>query len=225
MKFSSALLLSLLFWVQNIQSADKPNILFIAIDDLNDWVGPLAGHPQVQTPAMDRLAERGTVFTNAHCQSPLCNSSRTSLMTGLRPSTSGIYGLAPWFRQVPALNDRVTLPQHLKQHGYHTYTTGKIYHGGYPPRDQRKAEYDHWGPGAGVGVRPDQKLVTTPFGNHPLVDWGTFPHHDEDKGDWKVADWAIGTLKNQRNLSSCRSVFSCPMFHVTQRRNGLISIH
>ena len=100
MKFSSALLLSLLFWVQNIQSADKPNILFIAIDDLNDWVGPLAGHPQVQTPAMDRLAERGTVFTNAHCQSPLCNSSRTSLMTGLRPSTSGIYGLAPWFRQV-----------------------------------------------------------------------------------------------------------------------------
>jgi arylsulfatase A-like enzyme len=197
MKFSSALLLSLLFWVQNIQSADKPNILFIAIDDLNDWVGPLAGHPQVQTPAMDRLAERGTVFTNAHCQSPLCNSSRTSLMTGLRPSTSGIYGLAPWFRQVPALNDRVTLPQHLKQHGYHTYTTGKIYHGGYPPRDQRKAEYDHWGPGAGVGVRPDQKLVTTPFGNHPLVDWGTFPHHDEDKGDWKVADWAIGTLNEK----------------------------
>ncbi|MDB4642425.1 sulfatase [Verrucomicrobia bacterium] len=197
MKFSSALLLSLLFWVQNIQSADKPNILFIAIDDLNDWVGPLAGHPQVQTPAMDRLAERGTVFTNAHCQSPLCNSSRTSLMTGLRPSTSGIYGLAPWFRQLPALNDRVTLPQHLKQHGYHTYTTGKIYHGGYPPRDQRKAEYDHWGPGAGVGVRPDQKLVTTPFGNHPLVDWGTFPHHDEDKGDWKVADWAIGTLNEK----------------------------
>ena len=197
MKFSSALLLSLLFWVQNIQSADKPNILFIAIDDLNDWVGPLAGHPQGQTPAMDRLAERGTVFTNAHCQSPLCNSSRTSLMTGLRPSTSGIYGLAPWFRQVEALNDRVTLPQHLKQHGYHTYTTGKIYHGGYPPRDQRKAEYDHWGPGAGVGVRPDQKLVTTPFGNHPLVDWGTFPHHDEDKGDWKVADWAIGTLNEK----------------------------
>ncbi|HBP57773.1 MAG TPA: choline-sulfatase, partial [Verrucomicrobiales bacterium] len=197
MKFSSALLLSLLFWVQNIQSADKPNILFIAIDDLNDWVGPLEGHPQVQTPAMDRLAERGTVFTNAHCQSPLCNSSRTSLMTGLRPSTSGIYGLAPWFRHVPALNDRVTLPQHLKQHGYHTYTTGKIYHGGYPPRDQRKAEYDHWGPGAGVGVRPDEKLVTTPFGNHPLVDWGTFPHNDEDKGDWKVADWAVGTLNEK----------------------------
>ncbi|MGB1781305.1 MAG: sulfatase [Limisphaerales bacterium] len=175
----------------------KPNILFIAIDDLNDWVGPLRGHPQVQTPHMDRLAERGTVFTNAHCQSPLCNSSRTSLMTGLRPSTTGIYGLAPWFRQVDSLKGHVTLPQYLKKHGYHTYTTGKIYHGGYPPKDQRHQEYDHWGPGAGVGARPEQKLVTTPFGNHPLVDWGTFPHRDEDKGDWKVADWAIETLENQ----------------------------
>ena len=197
MKFSSALLFSLLFCFQGIQAGDKPNILFIAIDDLNDWVGPLNGHPQVQTPAMDRLAERGTVFTNAHCQSPLCNSSRTSLMTGLRPSTSGIYGLAPWFRNVPALQKRVTLPQHLKKHGYHTYTTGKIYHGGYPPRDQRKAEYDHWGPGAGVGARPEKKIVTTPFGNHPLVDWGTFPHKDEEKGDWKVADWAVDTLNDK----------------------------
>ncbi len=197
MKFTSALLLGLMLWVQGIQAANKPNILFIAIDDLNDWVGPLNGHPQVQTPAMDRLADRGTVFTNAHCQSPLCNSSRTSLMTGLRPSTSGIYGLAPWFRNVPALKDRITLPQHLKKHGYHTYTTGKIYHGGYPPRDQRKAEYDHWGPGAGVGARPEKKIVTTPFGNHPLVDWGTFPHKDEDKGDWKVADWAVDTLNNK----------------------------
>ena len=79
-------------------AADKPNILMIAIDDLNDWVGPLKGHPQVKTPNMDRLAKRGTVFTNAHCQSPLCNASRTSLMTGLRPSTTGVYGLAPWFR-------------------------------------------------------------------------------------------------------------------------------
>jgi choline-sulfatase len=177
--------------------AGQPNILFIAIDDLNDWVGPLKGHPQVQTPHMDKLAQRGTVFTNAHCQAPLCNASRTSLMTGLRPSTTGIYGLAPWFRQVQSLKERVTLPQYLKRHGYHTYTTGKVYHGGYPPQPERKDEYDHWGPAAGVGARPEAKLVTTPFGNHPLVDWGTFPHRDEDKGDWKVADWAIQTLEEK----------------------------
>ncbi len=175
-------------------AADKPNILFIAIDDLNDWEGCLGGHPQAQTPFMDQLAKRGTVFTNAHCQAPLCNSSRTSLMTGLRPSTTGVYALQPWFREVERLKEHVTLPQYLKQHGYRTLTTGKIYHGGYPPPSDRQAEFDVYGPGAGVGARPEKKLVTTPQGNHPLVDWGTFPHKDEDKGDWKVASWAVDKL-------------------------------
>lgn len=174
--------------------ARQPNILFIAIDDLNDWVGPLRGHPQVQTPNMDRLAERGTTFTNAHCQAPLCNPSRTSLMTGLRPSTTGVHGLAPWFRNVDSLKDLVTLPQYLRKHGYRTYSTGKIYHGGYG-REKTDDEFDVLGPGAGVGARPPEKLVTTPFGNHPLVDWGVFPHKDEDKGDWKVASWAVDRLK------------------------------
>ena len=102
------------------EAADKPNILFIAIDDQNDWIGCLGGHPLVKTPHIDRLAARGTLFKNAHCQSPLCNPSRTSLLTGLRPSTSGVYGLAPWFRNVPALAKRVSLPQHLASQGYTT---------------------------------------------------------------------------------------------------------
>lgn len=174
-------------------SSTQPNILFIAIDDLNDWVGPLRGHPQVQTPHIDKLADRGMTFTNAHCQSPLCNSSRTSLMTGLRPTTTGIYGLAPWFRELDEFKDVVSLPQYLKKQGYHTYTAGKIYHGGYPPRATRNEEYDHWGPPAGVGVKPEKKLVNTPA-PHPLVDWGTFPHRDEDKGDWQVASWAVDQL-------------------------------
>src|SRR3954447_596932 len=94
-------------------SARRPNVLFIAIDDLNDWVGCLGGHPQVKTPNIDRLARRGTLFTNAHCQAPLCNPSRSSLLTGLRPSTTGIYSLQPGIRAVPMLKDHVTLPQHL----------------------------------------------------------------------------------------------------------------
>src|SRR5581483_8888512 len=69
--------------------AGKPNILFIAIDDQNDWIGCLGGHPQVKTPNIDRLARRGTLFTCAHCQAPLCNPSRSSLLTGLRPSSTG----------------------------------------------------------------------------------------------------------------------------------------
>ena len=90
---------------------DHPNVLFIVIDDLNDWVGPLGGHPQVQTPNLDRLAARGTTFLNAHVQAPLCNSSRSSFLTGLRPSTTGIYALNPWLRESEALRDRPTVLQ------------------------------------------------------------------------------------------------------------------
>ena len=171
--------------------AVRPNILFIAIDDLNDWVEPLGGHPQVQTPHISRLASRGTTFTNAHTQAPLCNPSRTSLMLGLRPSTTGIYALRPWFRDVEELSGRVTLPQYLGQHGYRTLSAGKIYHGRY---GREGGEFDVLGPGTEVGARPPQKLVDTPQ-NHPLMDWGLFPHRDEDKGDWKVARWSVEQLE------------------------------
>src|SRR6188768_3169999 len=99
----------------------KPNILMIAIDDQNDWIGCLGGHPQVKTPNLDALAARGTLFTNAHCQAPLCNPSRSSLLTGLRPGTTGIYGLAPGVRDVDALKNHVTLPLALHQAGYFTF--------------------------------------------------------------------------------------------------------
>ena len=95
----------------------KPNVVFIAIDDQNDWIGHLGGHPLAKTPHLDRLAARGTTFLNAHCQAPLCNPSRTSLMLSLRPTTTGVYGLAPWFRSLDTWKDRVTLPQHFKAHG------------------------------------------------------------------------------------------------------------
>lgn len=175
------------------ESARKPNIIFIAIDDQNDWIGCLNGHAQVRTPHIDSLASRGTVFLNAHCQSPLCNPSRTSVMTGRRPSSTGIYGLSPWFRDVAALRDIVSLPQHLRVNGYRTLTTGKIYHGSFGTRKSDN-EFDVVGTPSTVGPRPSAVLVKTPSG-HPLVDWGVFPHQDEDKGDWKVASWAIEQLK------------------------------
>lgn len=190
MRYQCLIFFACLFLISSLSAADKPNVLFIAIDDLNDWEGCMGGHPQAITPHMDGLAKRGTLFTNAHCQAPLCNPSRTSLMTGLRPSTTGVYSLQPWFRVMEKFEDHVTLPQYFKKHGYKTYMTGKIYHGGYG----RKGEYDVVGPNASVGARPKKKLVTTPQGNHPLVDWGTFPHKDEDKGDWKVASWAVDRL-------------------------------
>ena len=118
----------------------KPNVLFISIDDLNDWIGCLGGHPQAKTPNLDRLAARGTVFLNAHCQSPLCNPSRTSVMTGLRPSTTGIYSLQPAFRTVPSLKDYVSLPKAFAANGYATSTCGKMYH-----KDAGKDEFEKVG--------------------------------------------------------------------------------
>ncbi|NIP94692.1 MAG: sulfatase, partial [Akkermansiaceae bacterium] len=160
------------------------------------------------TPNIDTLAGRGTVFTNAHCQSPLCNPSRTSLMTGRRPGSTGIYGLAPWFRTVPGLQDLVTLPQYLARHGnYHTAMTGKIYHGGYGRQSRGEhVEWDEVGPGASGKPFPPKKLVNTPQ-PHRLVDWGTFPHKDEDKGDHIVASWAVDKLKSYAASSQDKPLF------------------
>ena len=178
-------------------AAPKPNVLFIAIDDQNDWIGAFGGHPLAKTPNIDRLAQRGTVFLNAHCNAPLCNPSRTSLLLGLRPTTTGVYGLAPWFRTLDAWKDRVTLPQHFKAHGYKTFTSGKIYHGGVGGPAKQAVEFDVWGPAGGIGVKPAKKLVgPTPMGNNPLMDWGVFPHRDEDKGDYQVASWTVEQIKN-----------------------------
>jgi len=177
-------------------SAARPNVLFIAIDDQNDWIGALGGHRFARTPHLDRLAARGTTLLNAHCQAPLCNPSRTSLMLGLRPTTTGIYGLAPWFRTLDAWQGRVALPQHFKAHGYRTLTTGKVYHGPGGDATARAREFDVWGPAGGVGVRPKEKLIgPTPGGNHPAMDWGVFDHRDEDKADYKFASWAIEQMR------------------------------
>lgn len=178
-------------------AANRPNVLFLASDDLNDWLGCMGGHPQVKTPHLDRLAARGTVFLNAHCQSPLCNPSRASLMTGLRPSTIGVYALEPWFRTSEPLKNWVTLPQYFRNHGYQTLTTGKIYHDAYPPKEARNdgIEFDIWGFHGGAGPHPKKRFVH-PSAGHPLMDWGPFPDHDEQLDDSKIADWAIDRLKS-----------------------------
>ncbi|MBL8888842.1 MAG: sulfatase [Planctomycetaceae bacterium] len=174
----------------------------IAIDDQNDWLGCLGGHALAHTPHLDELAKRGSLFLNAHCQAPLCNSSRTSVLLGKRPTTTGIYGLEPWFREVPSLRNEVTMAQEFARHGYHTMATGKVFHFGTdgPRRSEvnrdRPSEFMRRGPSPSIGVVPPMKLIPpTPMGNHPLMDWGTFPHREEDKGDYQVASWVIEQIQ------------------------------
>lgn len=185
-------LLAQLFFLQSGRATDgddgPPNVLLIAIDDMNDWVGCLGGHPNATSPHIDRLAARGTLFTNAHCQAPICNPSRTSIMYGLRPSTSGVYMNAPKPWTVGKLKDRVTLARHFAANGYRTYTTGKIYHGsGLPPGD-----FDVIGPRPGQRLKIDQRLIpATPGGANGLWDFGGQAYDPSLSQDHADATWAI----------------------------------
>lgn len=108
----------------------KPNVLFIAIDDMNDWVGFLGGHPQAKTPNMDRLAERAVNFRNAHIPAPACSPCRNALLFGIEPFHSGLYPFYDMERVDPEIPGQyTTLPELFKLSGYNTYGSGKIHHG------------------------------------------------------------------------------------------------
>ena len=174
------------------QASRRPNVLFIAVDDLNDWIGSLRGHPDVRTPNLDRLAARGALFTNAFCSAPACNPSRTSLLTGKLPSTTGVHLNPQPFR--PVLPDVQTLPQYFMAHGYRVMGGGKIFHGQFPdppswheyfPSQTKTRSDDPLPPGRPLNGIPD----TARF------DWGPVDVPNEQMGDWKITDWAIEQLE------------------------------
>src|SRR4029077_12168744 len=104
----------------------KPNVLFIAVDDLNQWVGYLGRNVQTKTPNIDRLASMGVAFTHAYCAAPVCNPSRAALMSGLRPGSSGVYdNVEDWNPPIPP--ERTLTTQFLRA-GSTVYGAGKIYH-------------------------------------------------------------------------------------------------
>lgn len=109
----------------------RPNILFIAVDDLNDWIGCMKGHPQARTPSMDRLAQRGVLFTNAHCAAPVCLASRTAVLCGRTPDETGVFSNWGKTQGRPPARD-LQLPVHLAAAGYETLGAGKIYHASGP---------------------------------------------------------------------------------------------
>ena len=110
---------------ENKNADNRPNVLLIAIDDMKPWIGPY-GDKLAKTPSMDRLASRGTTFSNAYCQVALSGPTRSSLMTGLNPDHTGVWWLMGSFRKNNP--DIVTMPQALKENGYETVGVGKVYH-------------------------------------------------------------------------------------------------
>ena len=187
-------------------SKGKPNVLFIAVDDLNDWVGCLGGHPQARTPNIDRLARKGVLFEQAHCAAPLCSPSRTAVMTGLRPSTTGIYGNKAWFRDLPRFKDWVTLPQYFRKHGYTTWGGGKLYHMPNGKFSDPIAWDEQYSTRMGTPFPPQAKRyqhgLKEQFSNpilQRLIDWGPIEQPTEATADWKTADGAARFLKRNHD--------------------------
>lgn len=173
----------------------KPNILLIAVDDLNDWIGVLGGHPQAKTPHMDRLASRGVIFTNAQCQAPVCNPSRASIMTSLYPSTTGIYFLNPDIAESPIASKNVVMPKRFQQEGYDVFAAGKLFHNGKGINETHIPNYA--GQFGGFGPMPKEKISTYP--GHPLWDWGVYPERDDQMPDYQIASWAQERLAEIRD--------------------------
>ena len=202
-----------------------PNVLFISVDDLNDWVNCMGGRPGVHTPNIDRLAERGVLFTNAHCSAPSCNPSRVSIMTGVSPSTSGVYHNGQDWRKSPALAKAVTIPDHFRANGYVAYGGGKIFHSlswitkSYGKQQNEAALWDRYFPEA---TRPLPPSLWPAAVNHVqskdgyvnwtrlakgkgvgklahFFDWGPIQKDEAGMADNQVVDWAIAELARTHN--------------------------
>lgn len=195
-------------------AAEHPNVLMIVVDDMNDWVGCLGGHPDVKTPNIDRLAKRGLLFTNAHVAAPVCNPSRVATLTGRRPSSTGIYGNeTSW---IEALPDVPTIPGHFKANGYHVVGGGKVNHH-MPGFNRRSDWHDYfdqifdshyqdqlargldvknftWPAGFPLNQLAAVKTFSKPPQNPNEFDWGAFNKADSEMGDGQMVEWAVKFL-------------------------------
>lgn len=180
--------------MNSIHSQPKPNILFIVIDDMNDWTGFLGGHPQAITPNMDQLASEGVNFVNAHCPAPGCAPSRNAILYGVEPYHSGLY---PFYGDEihNDLHTRyVSLPRFFKENGYETYGAGKVHHGskgnpiewtGYSETIKEKKEFSE---GRGYQADNSGKLSFRPTFNP-----------EEEHADYLRASYGADILSRRHN--------------------------
>lgn len=222
---TSIIWLLVLVYPSPATQAEKPNVLFLAIDDLNDWIGALGGHPQAKTPNLDRLISQSVLFDNAHCTAPVCSASRHSLLSGLRPSTTGWYsntskGLKSYQR---TLGETVPMPTHFKHNGYRTLAAGKIFHKGtsdvkgYEYWDEERPKYkwpeELFSRGHGYQGRsgghfhpfpPDGGAIYQKYRagvDGQSLCWGALEKSDmpaEGMPDEQIADWAVQQLQQNQ---------------------------
>lgn len=203
---------------------EKPNIVLIAVDDMNNWVGAWGG--QAITPAIDKLASEGRMFSNAFCAVPACNPSRVALLTGLRPETTGQFANDGNFRNLPGGTDRVTLPTLLSSHGYYSVAAGKLFHharGNQEVPNDRSDDvsWDYqWKGNLGT---PGHQLFLNEDGYAKWLDgaeqaftqgqyqnsgmnyilrfgvWGAIPHSIEECGDWQLTKFGADFVQQKHD--------------------------
>ncbi|WNJ19122.1 sulfatase-like hydrolase/transferase [Pontibacter sp. G13] len=194
--FTSLLIIAgtTLSWHTSSGQSQQKNVVFIMVDDMNDWVGAFNGHPQTLTPNIDALAAKGMMFTNAHCAGPTCNPSRTALLTGRRLHETGIVGNGDgFFRSNDKPNwvqNLITLPQYFKQNGYTTVQAGKIFHqGGGVESDPISWTTQGTGFGAAKTLLDDYTIPGTNLTYSPQGE------NLANTSDFKIADWCSNFLE------------------------------
>lgn len=197
MKTLILVLVSLGMFVWGGDAPGRPNVLFISVDDLNNWIGCLGGHPQARTPNIDRLAASGVLFENAYCPGAACNPSRSSLFTGIPCHQSGLYSNRQMMRDV--LPEAEIIPAYFSRHGYWSGGSGKMLHyfidaGSWDEYFPSKEREDPFPPWADFGARP-KSLPRAGLWQYAETDWASFAVTDEGfQGDFLVSDWVSKQL-------------------------------
>ncbi len=192
---SAAMAVGALAGCDGLLPTEKPNVLFISLDDLNDWIEPLGGHPQASTPNLSRFAKESVNFTHSYCASPSCLPSRTALLTGMPSYRTGLYSNYQYWREV--LPDAVTLPQHFQDNGYYVAGAGKIFHNDqpdpdswdeyFPSKEQHMPRYHYPAPGQTVNMPVFEDMYRD-------FDWSPIQIEDEETGDYSSVEWVMDQL-------------------------------
>lgn len=178
----------------SVLSKAPPNVLFISIDDLNTWPAILKGHPDAKTPNIDRLADRGTLFSDAHCQFPLCGPSRASLMSGMHTTSLEFYDHMNDEELQARAHAKGTLLLHeyFSKNGYKTMAVGKICHQHVPEGSvDMSGGREPFGPKPKPGYKWKSEKTST--------DWAAWPDQDEETPDYRTAEWAVNRLAEKHD--------------------------
>jgi arylsulfatase A-like enzyme len=179
----------------NSQTSEKRNVLFITVDDMNNWTTVFDKKNSIKTPNLEKLASRGAFFTKAYCSSPACNPSRASVMTGTRPHKTGIYGNGSDWRGT--LSDIPTIQKYFKDNGYFVCGSGKIFHHQYDWAFHDNASFHDFRMMSINEPYPEEKLNGLDWYGSRNTDWGPWPDDIQKTADYRTAEYAIQRLQQE----------------------------